>query len=89
MGVCAPGPEARQSAEDTGAPRKWEVMSAGTLILAGATTDGAFQPGIQPGDPDKEGLIVSLSRKRMREIPSFRLVFVEGLLSARHCPRRW
>lgn len=29
--VCAPGPEARQRVEDTGAPRKWEVMSTGTF----------------------------------------------------------
>lgn len=69
--VCAPGPEARQRAEDTGAPGKWEVMSTGTLILVGITTKGAFQPGIQPGGLDKEGLIISLSRKPTREIPSF------------------
>lgn len=69
--VCAPGPEARQRAEDTGAPRKWEVMSTGTLILVGRTTKGACQPGTQPGDLDKEGLVISLSRKSTTESPSF------------------
>lgn len=87
--VCAPGPEARQRAEDTGAPRKWEVMSTGTFNFGWHNYKRSISARNPARGPRQRGSYYFIEQKTNERDSFIHLVFVEGLLYTRPCPRHW